>query len=137
MQGVALHSRPDATGEIALRVLVLLLFIATDRYHVTDTPIDWIDRRENVIEQRPFVEIRIRRIGADREQLATQFHHVVHIACLGRAPVDTVTQPIRRSEILVQSVSAAGIRVMPHHAVPEERCRDQILGVAGVLVACR
>ena len=84
---MTLHSRANATGEIALRILILLLLVASNRHHVRHSRVGGIDRGEDVVEQRTFVKVSNRRIGPDGEQLPAQLQHVVHVARLRRAPV--------------------------------------------------
>ena len=90
-----------------------------------------------MIEERAFVKVRVRRIGPQREELATELDHVVHIARLGGAPIDAWCETIGRPEVFVEPVATARIRVMADHAIPEERRGDDIVHVAGRVIAYR
>ena len=82
-------------------------------------------RRQNAIEVRTLVEIRIARVGLPAEQRARELEHVVGDARLlrlrsdGRRELPRVSLPL-----FVVRRPAGGVRAQPGHGVPEER-RDR------------
>ena len=68
MQGVILHSRAHAAGEILEHPLVFLLLGASDRHHVRHAHAVRVKRGKRVIEQHAFVKIGEECIWSKREQ---------------------------------------------------------------------
>ena len=129
---------PTQQVKLALHVLVFLLLAAADRHHVRHVAVGGIDRREHVVEQRPLLEVGVEGVGAQREQAPRELEHVVHVARSRRcARPRACSSWSARAEVLRQPVAAAGVAVVLHHAVPEERRRHQVAGVARVAVALR
>ena len=96
-----------------------------------------IDRRQDVIEQRPLVEVGVDRVGPEREQPARELQHVVVVARLAGAAVDASAQLIGRPEVLGEAVTAGRVAVVLHDAVPEEAGGEDVAGVADVSVPRR
>src|SRR5207247_584652 len=91
-----------------------------------------INGSQNVVEQRPFLEIGIMGIRLQREQPAREFQHVVNIAGFSRSAIDPISQLVWLAEIFVLAMAASGISVMLHHPIPEETGGHEIAGVSGV-----
>ena len=137
VEGVTLHPGADAAGEVALHVLVFLLHPAAHRDHVRRATILGVHRREDVIEERALVEVGVERVGTEPEEPTRELEHVVVVARLARAAVHAIAQLVGIAEILREPVSARGVRVMLYDAIPEERRRFDVGGVAGVAVTHR
>ena len=121
---------PVPTQQVKLceHVLIFLLHAAAHRHHVRRPPVVGIDRREDMIEQRALVEVRVVRVGREREQPPRELEHVVDVARLARAAVDARAQLVGRAEVLGEPVPAGGVAVMLRDAIPEERRRDDVAG---------
>src|SRR4051812_19952841 len=137
MERMVLHAGADAAGEVLLHVLIFLLHAAANGDHVRRGAVTRIDRREGVVEESTLLEVRIERIGAEREQPARQLEHVVDVARLAGAAVDAMAQLIWRSEVLGQPMSTRRVAVMLRDAVPEERRGENVFGIADVAIASR
>ena len=129
---VAFYTSADATREAAEHVCVFALDAASDRNHVTSSPVLIVLRTENVIEQRAFVEFGVLHFGVQRKPLPRHFEHVVDVAGFRSAPVNAITEHVLRAEIFVFAVSARSKTVMFGDNVPEKMRRVSIRFVAGV-----
>ena len=137
MQGVAFHPRPHATREVTEHIRVFVLHPPPDRDHITRPAVLRIDRGENMIEERPLVEVGVMRIRTQREEPARELEHIIHVARLGRASVHEVVQLIRLAEMFVFAMPTSGEAMMLYHAVPEEACSQDVLCIACVSEAIR
>ena len=87
---MTLHTGTNTAGKVFVLVLVFVLDAAANRHHVADPAVVWILGRKNVVEQGPFVEVRVADVRFDGEQSAGHLNHVVDVAGFGGASVNHV-----------------------------------------------
>ena len=129
---MALHARPYVAGEAVEHVLVLVLHAPADRDHVAHPAVLRVERRHDVIEERPLVEIGVVRVGLEREQQPSELQHVVDVARLAGAAIDHVAEFVGGAEVLILAVTAGGEAMMLRHLIPEETRGQEIGRGAGV-----
>ena len=132
VEGVALHARPYVAGEAVEHVLVLVLHAPADRDHVAHPAVLRVERRHDVIEERPLVEIGVVRVGLEREQQPSELQHVVDVARLAGAAIDHIAEFVGGAEVLVLAVTAGGEAMMLRHLIPEEARGQEVGRGAGV-----
>ena len=67
VQGMALHARPDTAGEAAEHILVFVLNGPAYGNHVTGSAVIGVDGGQNMIKERPFLEIGVVGVGHERK----------------------------------------------------------------------
>ena len=132
---VAFHAGAHATCEVLKHVLIFMLDAAADRHHIANTAVIGILRREDMIEQCPFMEFRVSNIRIDGKESAGHLKHVVDVASFVGAPVHHFVQLIGRAEVFVFAMSSGGERMMVGHRGPEESGGIAVSRVAGVHVS--